>query len=299
MAKCTVVIYYNALSRRAQRYASVYTDYLMSQNTVVTIASSASRNTDIQRLREQCAHAVECVAIGGDGSVNIVANVIANTATALSVIPVGTGNDFAASQGITSWRWRLTTAVVRQTQSLGLVQPANMYFVNHVGSGLSVDLMRLQPSWLKRTFGKLSYTVALLRYLFGRSALRSRIRHAQHWDDGQIVALGRCIGGGIRVFPEATRQNAELAWVGVPKMPRLQQMKALAQVWRGRIQQADAIEFEVAKQFTLGDAEHRVELDGDIYFHGPVTVRAVEHALIVTLPCNAADETADKSLKEQ
>lgn len=296
MPKPPVVIYYNALCRSAKRYAVAYERFFNDQQQpVTTIASSASRHRDIKQLQQHCKHATECVVIGGDGSINIAANVLAHTATALSAIPMGTGNDFAYSQGLTHWRWRIRGNFMQQTQTIGLVKPANpkfanQYFVNHVGCGLSVDLMALQPRWLKQSVGKLSYSIALLRYLFSREALRSRIRHEQHWDDGQIVALGRCIGGGIAVYPKATRQRTQLAWVGIPKMPRWRQMKALFKVWRGHIETVAALEYAVGEQFTLGDAEHRIELDGDIYFHGPATVSAVANALVVTLPQRAVQK---------
>lgn len=56
----------------ARTYAAYFTKQHgfehSSEHVVVTIASLASRNNDIQRLREQCAHAIECIVIGGDGS---------------------------------------------------------------------------------------------------------------------------------------------------------------------------------------------------------------------------------------
>ncbi|RUO46215.1 diacylglycerol/lipid kinase family protein [Pseudidiomarina donghaiensis] len=297
MPKLHVVIYYNVLCQRAKRYAQAYERFFNHQQyKVATLASTASRHQDIEQLRQHCKHATECVVIGGDGSMNIAANVLAHTATALSAIPMGTGNDFAYSQGLTHWRWRMRNEVIQQTQAIGRVQPANshmkeQYFVNHVGCGLSVDLMALQPRWLKQSVGKLSYSIALLRYLFGRESLRSRIRHASHWDDGQIVALGRCIGGGITVYPQATRQHTQLAWIGIPKMPRWCQLKALFNVWRGHVDRVSELEYAIGQQFSLGDAEHRIELDGDIYFHGPATVSAVANALVVTLPVVAAQKS--------
>lgn len=291
MADADVVIYYNALCRSAKRYANRYAMYFgEQQQTVTVIASSASRHHDIERLQRHCAQAAECLVIGGDGSVNIAANVLAHSTTALTVIPLGTGNDFARSQHLHHWRWRLQQPVRHQRQSLGCIMPNRIYFVNHVGVGLSVDLMRLQPRWFKHIAGKLSYTFALLRYLLGHERHRSRIRHKTHWDDGQIIALGRCIGGGIPVHPRADRVQGTLAYIGIPKLPRITQYRALWRVLRGKITDVTELEYYEGTEFTLGDAEHIFEIDGDTYFHGPVTVKSVTEALVVSLPANTTQQ---------
>src|SRR5690554_2404596 len=180
-----------------------------------------------------------------------------------------------------------------QRQSLGLVLPANRYFVNHIGCGLSVDIMKLQPGWLKRSVGQLSYSIALLRYLFGREALRSRIRYQHEWDDGQIVALGPCIGGDIKVHPNADRQASTLAFIRIPKLTRMRQLQALLRVWQGHITDEPALIYTTGHSFPIGDSEHLLELDGDVLFHGPAAVQIVEQALVVTLPVRAAEKSGE------
>lgn len=280
------VIYYHQLSRRARRYALAYESYFLAteltRDAVKCRASSEDRQQDIIKLRELCQNADECVVIGGDGSVNIVANAIALSNTAVTVIPVGTGNDFARSQGISQWRWRMQQPWGSALQNLGKAN--EHYFVNHVGVGLSVDLMRLQPRWLKQMAGRLSYNIALLRYLFGSIKQRSRIRHQHGWDNGQIVALGSHIGGGILVNPKADRRAAQFACIHIPEMPRFTQLQALVRVLNGAIETTPGLKFTRGQQFTIGDSEHAVEIDGDCLFQGPATVTSVPQALYVNLP---------------
>lgn len=291
----TVVIYFNALSCRARRFAQHYEAYFeayfLSQKnsgSVVVLPSSASRHHDLESLRQACKSANECVVIGGDGSVNIAANVVVKTPVKLTVIPVGTGNDFARDHGLRTWRWRMRTPITTSIECLGVANTC--YFVNHVGTGLSVDLMHLQPAWLKQSAGRLSYSIALLRYLFGSFNHRSRVHHEQHWDDGQIVALGRYIGGGIPVHPNANRGAGVLARIGIPQMQRWQQLKALLRVVQNKVEQTPALEFSTAKQFSIGDSEHPVELDGDIHFQGPVSVSVLTEAIYVTVPAGTVSD---------
>ncbi|GAB3293350.1 diacylglycerol/lipid kinase family protein [Pseudidiomarina andamanensis] len=286
-----VVIYYNQLSGRARRLAGRY--QLFFENAVADVTllpSSASSVRDQTQLIQVCEGAHECVVIGGDGSINIVVNALIQAnlqaQVAMTVIPVGTGNDFARDHGLKRWNWRMNANITTLTEAVCHVQSEGLsrYFVNHVGTGLSVDLMRLQQHWLKQSAGRLSYLIALARYLFGSMTSRSRIRRGKYWDDGQFVALGRYIGGGFLVHPHADRTDAMLARIRVPKMPRWRQTKALLNVLKGRIETTAAIEFERGKQFQIGDSEHALELDGDIYFHGPATVTVSSTTILVSVP---------------
>lgn len=282
MPEVQKVIYYHQLSGRARRYALAYKDYFANSATVECLPSTAAREHDIAALKQLCADADECVVIGGDGSVNIVANALALSDTLVTVIAVGTGNDFARSQGIGHWRWRMQQPVVSQWQSLG--QAGQYYFVNHIGVGLSVDLIRLQPTWLKRLAGRLSYSVALLRYVFGPRKYRSRIQRQQAWDNGQIVALGSHIGGGIQVNPKADRCANQLAGIFIPELSRLAQLRALLRVVRGAIEKTPQLQFRRGQQFTIGDDQHAIEIDGDCLFQGPATVTVIARAWRVNLP---------------
>ncbi|RZQ56922.1 hypothetical protein CWI82_06485 [Pseudidiomarina tainanensis] len=286
-----IVIYYNQLSRRARRLAQRYETFFTLHLQVVTLVpSTASAVHDTQQLTQVCSTAHECVVIGGDGSINIVVNALIQASlqhqVVLTVIPVGTGNDFARDHGLHRWNWRMTNNRVTQAEAVGVAQGATQsrYFVNHVGTGLSVDLMRLQPQWLKQSAGHLSYLIALARYVLGSLSRRSRIRRDKSWDDGQFVVLGRYIGGGFLVHPKADRTNAILARIRIPAMPRIRQIKALLNVLKGRIEATAAIDFERGQQFSLGDTEHVLELDGDIYFQGPATVTIAATTILVLVP---------------
>ncbi|PHR64160.1 MAG: hypothetical protein COA51_08785 [Idiomarina sp.] len=290
-AKRKVVIYYNQLSQRARRLANRYQTFFVSGACDVTLLpSSASSVRDQTQLMQVSERAQECVVIGGDGSINIVVNALIQAErhrqVALTVIPVGTGNDFARDHNLKHWNWRMKAEFATQVEAVGYVQSNDQsrYFVNHVGTGLSVDLMRLQPHWLKQSAGHLSYLIALARYLFGSMTSRSRVRRGNYWDDGQFVALGRYIGGGFLVHPQADRRNAMLARIRVPKMPRWRKVKALLNVLRGRIETTASIDFERGNKFQLGDTEHVLELDGDIYFQGPATVSIATVTILVSVP---------------
>lgn len=280
-----VVIYYHSLRPRAVRRAHRYSSYFLQQlphQQVLLIASSASRAQDIQQLRQRCVGADELVVIGGDGSINLAAQVLVGTTIRLTVIATGTGNDFARDLGLGNWRWRMQSPVKLDTIAVG--KAGDEYFINHIGSGLSVDLIDLQPSWLKQSFGRLSYSLALLRYLFGPLAARSGIYRQQQWDDCQIAAVSRFIGGGIPVNPQGSRHSGGLCWLAVPRASRWQQCQALWSVLRQRTDDCEWLLSRRLEAIEFGSADARYELDGDQRGFGPVTVTWQPAALTILRP---------------
>jgi diacylglycerol kinase family enzyme len=280
-----VLIYYHSLRRRAKYRAHAYSHYFLkhlSHHQVLLVASSPSREQDIQQLTQAIDGVDELVVVGGDGSINLVAQVIALRAIALTIIPCGTGNDFARDLGLSDWRWRMQDSV--QSDRISIGKAGSEYFVNHAGTGLSSDLIDLQPGWLKQSFGRLSYTIALLRYLFGSIARRQQIYYQGRWYDCQIAAVSRFIGGGIPVNPQGSRQHHELQWLAVARTSRWRQINALWRILGQRSAACPWIEQQRAARFELGSADARYELDGDRRGFGPVAIECIPAALTVLRP---------------
>ncbi|KFZ31972.1 hypothetical protein IDSA_04655 [Pseudidiomarina salinarum] len=285
MVSNSIVIYFNSLLKGASKTAEQYRAYLEKENihrVVAVLASTPDREKDLTMLRQLQDQAGEYIAIGGDGTVNIVAQVAAFTEITVTVIPLGTGNDFARDLGIKGARWRMSQDIKATPIAIGRAE--NIFFINHAGTGLSADLKALQPRWLKRFAGNLSYLLAILRYLVGPIDRRSAIRRDSGIDDFQVATISKYIGGGIPVNPEGSRQHCELHWLAVPRRSRWQQTKALMWVMRGQPQRCSWLARDCAVSFSLGDNDHDIELDGDILGKGPMWVTCCPGALRVNLP---------------
>lgn len=289
MKKQRFAIYYQSRSRGSAALAERYQQVLCAVaevELVAMIASSAERSADIQWLSQLADKIDEVYVIGGDGSVNIVAQVFAKTEIIVTVIPYGTGNDLARDLGIQNKLWALQAPQQLQQQSevrkisLGLAN--DEYFVNHIGAGLTVDLMRLQPLWFKTIFGRFSYTLALLGYLFMPRRWRS------HWqtDKGrlcaEIVAVSQHIGGGIAVNVNANRTVAQAHYLGVPEGSRVPMLGAFVAILRKR--PAPYLVRANGSQFSIGGTGIRAELDGDVRLTGIIEISIVAAALTVRCP---------------
>ncbi|MGQ4275781.1 diacylglycerol/lipid kinase family protein [Pseudidiomarina sp. E22-M8] len=291
-----IAIYYKSSSARARSYAEVYQrqlnhDYGASQ--IQLLASQADRKVDIQQLHEwQDNHAhydeLECIVIGGDGSVNIVAQVATNSKLELSVVPSGTGNDLASALTITDWRWRLQSEGELIKRSVGKL--GEYYFINHAGCGISVALQQLQGPLSKRWLGRYSYLWALCRYVFWLPKRRCKIAVTHDdgsvgYDEFQVATVNRTIGGGIVVYPDAKLTQPQLGLLRVPQRPRWRQFNALYWLLRKQPQRSPMISFSEATKVTLGDSVNQLELDGDsVDLCGPVDVEICVGGLTVRRP---------------
>jgi YegS/Rv2252/BmrU family lipid kinase len=167
----------------------------------------------------------ECVvAVGGDGTINEVANgffrdgQVINPQAALGVIPRGTGGDFRKSFG---WDGELDPALARLAGpataplDVGLVEfvdndgrPARRFFVNVCSFGISGLVDREVNARSKLLGGKLSFMLgsvrALIKYTDARVRLQLDGAPAQELTVTTVaVANGRYFGGGMMIAPEA------------------------------------------------------------------------------------------------
>ncbi|CAB0150092.1 lipid kinase YegS [Pseudidiomarina piscicola] len=296
MQNSAIAIYYKSNCARARGYAETYQQQFHQDygvTNVTLIASSGHRGDDVKRLinwrdAQSATRARECVVIGGDGSLNIVAQMAAQSTVAVTVIPCGTGNDFASALEIRDWRWRLEDQGEVLERTIG--KAGDYYFINHAGAGLTVAMQSYQGSFSRRWLGRYSYISALLRYLLLPPSRRCKLQplsasSSYGYDELQIVALNRTIGGGIVVYPQAAIASDTLAVLTVPKCARWRQMSALYWLLRGQPKRSSMITFAEVRQVQLGDADNIIEFDGDRFeLCGPVTIEVIRAGLRVRRP---------------
>ncbi len=289
MQTTKVLIYVKSSTPANLCKAAAYQEFFQSQQTAIevfTLPSSAERSNDIAQLKQwvaqlAVAESAELVVIGGDGSVNIAAQACVASAVRLTVIPAGTGNDFASALGIEDWRWRMSSTLQLRQRSVGCI--GEHIFINHAGAGISVALRDLQGAWSKRWLKRYSYLWALLRYLFVPAKRRCSItdNQGQHWEF-QVAAVNRAIGGGIIVYPQAQLTTAVLGVLQVPRVSRWRQLSALYWILRKQPAKSQLLDWRETATFTVADANNIIELDGDaIELQGPATATVKVNALNV------------------
>lgn len=130
---------------------------------------AAARPGDLGALaREAADRGVDVVvAVGGDGTIGIVAGALIGRSARLGVVPAGTGNLVAGNLGIPTNAQRATRALISgipRWVDLGRVELAGTVseFVVACGAGFDAVVMRHTARLRKQHLGKLSYVVTAL-----------------------------------------------------------------------------------------------------------------------------------------
>jgi YegS/Rv2252/BmrU family lipid kinase len=232
---------------------------------------------------------------GGDGTISTAARMLAHRDVALGLLPLGTTNNFARTVGVPL---DLGAAVATLTEGkvidvdLGLAGATA--FTNHVGVGLSADLMLAAPRLLKRLIGRTAYPITALGLLARHRPLRVVVRadgrehtfvthqlyvanggfHAgrpitadAHADDRLLVAYP--VGGGGRWG--LLRETARNAATGHRRTLGEEPFLAVGELWLET------------------DRPARVEVDGEPSGRTPLRVGLAPNALRVMAPADTPD----------
>lgn len=161
------------------------------------------------------------VAVGGDGTVRAVAEVLAGTDVALGIVPQGTGNLLARNLGVPLDDLSAALERVRDGEprkiDIGWVEfdGERRAFTVMVGFGVDAQMLVETNDDLKDRAGWLAYVEAMGRALAGTEMTDIALA----LDDGEpqevrghTMIIGNCgmLQGGIRLLPDAVLDDGQL-----------------------------------------------------------------------------------------
>jgi diacylglycerol kinase (ATP) len=245
--------------RRLERLAE------LGRRAGVAVEVTASGADLAARARRAADEGLERLLVaGGDGSVHHAVQGLAGSATALGVIPAGTGNDFAAAIGAP---FELEPAVRRALEapirrvdlgrarivgegaasapgSAAGVAPAGadaggwVWFSTYAGVGFDSETARRAHQGHRVLSGHAIYVWAVLATL---ADFRPPVLTVEH-DGGRFhgpamfvtLANGPAFGGGMRIAPAARNDDGVLDLVIVRAIPRRTLLTVFPKVYAGR-----------------------------------------------------------------
>jgi diacylglycerol kinase (ATP) len=162
------------------------------------------------------------IAGGGDGTLNAVANGVAEAGeeVTVAVLPLGTGNDFSRTLAIPA-NPAAALALIEEprVRNIDLVKAesasGSRYFVNMAGAGNSRSVSEHLTEEIKRRWGPFCYVRGVIDVLAELERYHATIR----FDDGAdetfdvfniFLANGRTCGGGLTVAPTADPEDGLL-----------------------------------------------------------------------------------------
>jgi YegS/Rv2252/BmrU family lipid kinase len=241
------------------------------------------------------------VAIGGDGTLNEVANgvVRAGGTAELATIPLGTGMDFGRTHGIPSrFDEAVRTATSGRTRAIDLGRvtyrewsgrESERYFANVGSVGMSAAVAQRANAMSKVLGGKGTFFYALARVFFEWEntvvsvELDEERREARMHD--VIVANGRWHGGGMMLAPEAEPDDALFDVVLIGDVTKRDFITTAPKIYKGTYLAHPKVELLRSRRVSVDAPEHLpIELDGEQIGTTPARFDVVPAAVRVRVP---------------
>ena len=244
----------------------------------------------VQIAAEQRDTGVDIIAAaGGDGTISQCASSLVNSRTALSVIPLGTGNDFARTLNISGIEHGVQTLFrgVRRATDVGTAN--GRYFVNVAGCGFDAAVARRTNEGYKHFKGAMAYLAAVVECLGQFRPVNADILLDGKLVSGPImmcsVANARYFGGGMRIAPEAQIDDGMLDVCLIAGVGKLEFLAALPRVFNGSHVTHPSVTMHRCKQLTVSPGRSiPIFIDGEEAGITPVEFTVMPGALQVVMP---------------
>jgi len=239
---------------------------------------------ELSRLASQNGYGT-IVAIGGDGTINEVANgiMLSQKKVKMGIIPEGGGNDFAKMFSIP----RNVHAAVNLLQhghshKIDVGKFNSTYFVNVLGIGLDAVVAKLAAANTNLN-GLARYMWALFKALKTLDYYQLQIKTAELEETRKLLLLsignGQFCGGGFRLTPTAKADDGKLNICAVDALSRAKIIKFLPKAIKGKHLGLPVVECFHASQIQISS-----EFPIPLYYDGEVVSKPLKKITIELLP---------------
>jgi YegS/Rv2252/BmrU family lipid kinase len=279
----------SAADGRSLRCVDAVRAELEARGAEYRLASPSGREAARQAAREAAERGEVVAAVGGDGTIGLIAGALRGTGGSLAVIPAGRGNDFARVMQIpTDPREAARVALDGQERTVDVGDVDGEPFVCIASFGFDSDANRIANE-AKFVRGNLVYLYAALRALAGwkHASFHVVVDGQPHDVRGWSVAVAnsKAYGGGMFIAPQAEVDDGTLDVVLASETSKWTFLRDLPKVFKGahtskpyvRVLSGVRVEVSADRPFTI-------YADGDAIGELPATVSISPASLNVLVP---------------
>ncbi len=283
----------NDRSSRTERYVATLPAQLRARGIE---PDGIERCTNERGLRKRAKRAVRdgvevLIVGGGDGSMTTAADVLAHQETALGILPMGTGNSFALTLGMSNDVGAALDVIAGgRVERVDLGKAGNRHFANFAVVGLSAEIAENAPSALKPVIGPAAYVVGGIVPFLRHRPFRARVRYdggKLKFETHQIVIASGRFFGKTPVTPDATITDGRLTFFATQGATRLDAARTYLAFGIGtQTLLPNAIFFSATKIVLETSRRQVVSIDGNELGSTPVRFGIAPRALRVLVPAS-------------
>jgi len=248
------------------------------------------------RLSEAISLAPDLLVVGGgDGTIGAAARLLAHRDIALGLLPLGTTNNFARTIGVPlDLDQAVATLVEGKVVDVDLGLAGSMPFANHVGVGLSAEVMLKAAPRLKRVSGRLAYPITALALLPGHRPVHATVDadgRTREFVTHQLYVANGGFQAGRPITADANADDRLLVAYPVGGPSRRDLLRATARnAATGHRRTLDDEPFLATGELWLRtDRPAPVEVDGEVRGQTPIRIGLDANALRVMAPADTVD----------
>ena len=232
---------------------------------------------------------------GGDGTIGAAARLLAHRDIALGLLPLGTTNNFARTIGIPlDLDAAVATLADGKVIDVDVGIAGGMPFANHVGIGLSAEVMLRAPARLKRVTGRLAYPITALALLPRHRPVHVTVRangQTRAFVTHQLYVANGGFHAGRPITADANADDRLLVAYPVGGPTRRDLLRATARnAATGHRRTLDDEPFLTTGELWLQtDRPAPVEVDGEMRGQTPIRIGLDANALRVMAPADTLD----------
>jgi len=259
-------------------------------------------STEEFRTKVRAAVAEGCktlVAMGGDGTLQLLVRETIGHDASIGVIPVGGGNDFAAALGIRNWKQAVLAIAEGKTDLVDIaratfVDGEKAEYLGGGGVGLDAEAARYASGKFLKWPGRLRYLASAIAALRAYPGVHVEIEFR---GSDRPALLRRALlaaalntpsyGGGVRLAPEARLDDGALDFVIIEMLSGLEVARLIPRLLlTGEFGTRHVTRVRAAKAIFSTEEGSMFHGDGELLGNAPVQIEVLPKAIRVFVPEN-------------
>ncbi|WP_227936832.1 diacylglycerol/lipid kinase family protein [Alkalihalobacillus deserti] len=229
------------------------------------------------------------VALGGDGTIHEIINELLGSVVPFTVIPTGSGNDFARARGITkNYQQEIERILQKGQQKIDLLKVGDRHCMTVVGIGFDGKVAKeANELKLKKWLGGLAYFFIIFKVLINYKPTYTRLLlngKERIFEKVWLIAIANhpYYGGGMKICPNAKSNDGKIDICIIHSLPKWRLLFILAAVFTGKHVSMKGVDYVQVEQVEVESNEPLyVTADGEMMGQTPTTVTINKNAFHV------------------